>query len=952
MFSLRVPVATYRLQFNRQFCFRHAQELVAYLHRLGISDLYASPIFKARRGSQHGYDITDPLHLNPELGSEADFETLVQKLKQNQMGLLLDIVPNHMATSSENPWWMDVLENGRCSPYAPFFDIYWDSSRNTAENRVVLPILAGPYEQALENQEFTLALEDTGLSVCYHSYKLPVDIKSYALVCAYRRETLEAALGSDNPSFQQFNQLMDTFERLSSSTSLDYRKAREQYQERQSIKQAFQNMVNTSTKIKTFLLQNIAIFNGKKGDRGSFYLLDKLLEQQVYRLAFWKTAREQLNYRRFFDINDLIGIRVEEPEVLEATHALILQLIQEEKVTGLRIDHIDGLYDPVQYLSRLQHHIALEAKEPDRPTGFYLIVEKILAGDQSLPLEWQTCGTTGYDFIKMVNALFIDSKGLASIDATQSRLTGLKTVFDDVVYEKKNQVIKELFPSEIRILENYLSQLAQHDHTAATIASRELKQVLIEVTACLPVYRTYTQTLEVSDRDQSYLEHAFKEARRRNPAMEVAALDFLRRLLFLDFPNYLTLEQKETGLHFVMRWQQFTGAVMAKGFEDTALYTYNRLISLNEVGGDPGSVSLSIDEFHRYNLNRQLHWPYTLNATSTHDTKRSEDVRARINVLSEIPEEWDRHLSLWSEWNQSKKQRINGLLVPELSIEIFLYQTLIGTWPLHKEEVPEFKQRLKAYIVKVAREAKTFTNWLSPNLDYEDALITFLASILERFKQNDFLEDFLIFEKQIAYYGALNSLAQVLLKITSPGIPDFFQGTELWNLSLVDPDNRRPVDFKQRRELLDDLIQQETMGRQSLIQQVLNSWEDGRVKLYSTYKALNARIYYRDAFLDGQYLPLKAAGQRQEHVVAFIRHKGGKWLLVVIPRLLTKLVNVGTIPVGREVWGDDLLVLPEEVPEHWLNIFTGEKLTVSSARNILPLYTILSTFPVALLKSM
>jgi len=790
MLELRIPIATYRIQFNRQFRFKDAQELVPYLSRLGISDLYASPIFKARRGSSHGYDVTDPTSLNPELGTEKSFKALTRELGQQGMGLLLDIVPNHMAAIPENPWWRDVLDKKQNSPFAAFFDMDW--------------------------------------------------------------------------------------------------------------------------------------------------------------LSFGGTRGKSTGHRRFFDIGDLIGIRVEDIPVFEATHSLVFRLIANRQVTGLRIDHIDGLYDPLEYLLRLQQHIKETGKNPD----FYIVVEKILSSDEAIPEEWPVFGTTGYDFVNMVNALFVDNRGAQDLDKIYSRFTGSQVTFDDVVYEKKRQVINELFPSEMKALGRRLAYLAHQNSRITNLSPEALTKAITEVTACLPIYRTYIRTIEVSARDKLYLERALEEARRRNQDMDAVTLDFLKRVLTLDFPHSYTSEQKETWLSFVLRWQQLTGAIMAKGFEDTALYGYNHLVSLNEVGGDPGSSGMSVDDFHRWNLSRLASWPHTLNTTSTHDTKRSEDVRARINVLSEIPQEWEKHLIRWHQWNQPKKCKVNGMFVPEENIEILIYQTLLGAWPLFPDEVSEFKERLKAYMVKAVREAKVYTSWLSLDSDYESALIAFLESILETAKQNEFLEDFLPFEKQIAFYGAINSMAQVLLKITLPGVPDFYQGMELWDFSLVDPDNRRPINFERRKELLEELIQQEDKGQKALVQQVLNSWEDGRVKLYVTYKALNIRNSYKDLFRSGEYIPLKVEGQKQEHVCALARRQGETWVIIAIPRLMTKLTDTGKLPVGREVWGSDLLLLPRGAPERWLNIFTVETLEVSSTGKGIALYSVLNTFPVALLKSL
>jgi (1->4)-alpha-D-glucan 1-alpha-D-glucosylmutase len=779
--SLRIPTATYRLQFNAGFRFEDARRLVPYLHRLGVTDLYASPILKARKGSRHGYDVTDPSRLNPELGTEAEFEALARELEGRGMGLLLDIVPNHMAASLENPWWADVLEKGRESPYAAFFDIDWDAP-----------------------------------------------------------------------------------------------------------------------------------------ERG-----------------------KEISYRRFFDISDLVGVRVEDPRVFEATHELILRLVEEGRVTGLRIDHIDGLYDPLGYLYRLQRRI--KGGKGGRPLGFYILVEKILAGDEVLPAEWPVLGTTGYDFLNALNALFVDGEGIKAVDEGYSRFTGAKPDFAGLVYQKKKQVVRELFADEVRALADDLARL-----TPPGLSAEEMTKALIEVTACLPVYRTYIRAAKVFPQDRLYLEQAAWEARSRNKVL-AGALGFLENMLTLDFPADLSPEEKEGWLQFVLGWQQWSGAVMAKGFEDTALYTHHRLLSLNEVGGDPVHSGLTTDDFHHFNRSRLAHSPHSLSATSTHDTKRSQDVRARINVLSEIPREWEEHLIRWSRYNKLKKREVNGLAVPEPNTEVLLYQTLLGAWPFYREELPEFKQRLKDYMVKAVREAKSFTSWLEPEPEYEAALLDFVGSILETSPRNLFMPDFLRFQKKIAHYGFLNSLSQLLLKVASPGVPDFYQGMELWELSLVDPDNRRPVDFKQRAKLLGGLIRREAKSQPVLIKSLLESWEDGRVKLYLTYQALNFRRSHIQLFRDGDYFPLEIRGQRQGHVCALGRGKAGSWALAVVPRLLTKLVGAGDLPLGEPVWGDDWLVLPDGAGREWHNVLTGETINVSGAARGLPLSRVLSLFPVALL---
>jgi (1->4)-alpha-D-glucan 1-alpha-D-glucosylmutase len=501
--------------------------------------------------------------------------------------------------------------------------------------------------------------------------------------------------------------------------------------------------------------------------------------------------------------------------------------------------------------------------------------------------------------------------------------------------------MEQLFPGELAALSKQLAQLSR-----TATAETSLTAALIEVTANLPVYRTYIRDFKIPTRDRIYLETAFREAARRSPGVE---MDFLRRVLFLDFYPGLNTEQKKAWLHFVLRWQQWTGAIMAKGFEDTTLYNYNYLVSLNEVGGNPDLKSVSPEIFHHFNKERRENWPHTLNTTSTHDTKRSEDVRARINVLSELSGEWREHAMRWHQWNQPMKRTVAGQPVPEPNMEYLLYQTMVGAWPLSAEDVPDFSMRLKEYAIKAVREAKVFTSWPSPNQPYEAALTVFLDNILDN-SNIEFLNDFLNFQEKIAWYGALNSLGQVLLKITSPGVPDFYQGAELWDLSLVDPDNRRPVDFNRRMEMLDELIRREEAGEQSaLAGQLFESWSDGRLKLYVTYRALNTRRSQPDLFRKGDYTPLLITGQQSAHICAFARRRDDTWTLTIVPRLLTSLVPPGRPPSGRQVWADDLIRLPAAAPEHWYNIFTGEGLSVTGPTGTLAIRNVLKSFPVALL---
>jgi (1->4)-alpha-D-glucan 1-alpha-D-glucosylmutase len=923
---MRVPIATYRVQLNRDFRFADARALAPYLSALGISDLYCSPIYKARPGSSHGYDVTDPLHLNPELGTEEEFDELVQELERNGMGLLLDIVPNHMAASPENPWWMDVLENGAGSPYAAYFNIEWHPAvaKGGLENKVLLPILGGPYGAVLENQELTLALDERGFFVRYYDRRLPLDPKSYGMILSHRLEPPGPA--------PEIAGLLEAVENLPPRSGAFRKRIEQRRRSQEIIKRRIWELYNANPRIKAFLDENLRQFNGVKGNPRSFDLLDQLLAEQAYRPAFWRLATERINYWRFFDVTDLVGIRTEDPEVFRATHALICRLASRGKISGVRIDHIDGLYDPLGYLRRLQGCL-----------HSYAVVEKILLADDELPPEWPVSGTTGYDFLNAVNGVFVDAAGLAKLDRVYAEFIGAEVSFPETVYEEKKRVIGELFRGELRVLWNHLGGLAEQDRHARDLSPKELVEALVEVTACLPVYRTYIRDFTVSPQDRRHIEQAIAEAARRNPGISGPIFDFLRRVLLLESPHQMTEEQREARLRFVMRWQQFTGPVTAKGLEDTALYVYNRLVSLNEVGA--GGRPATVESFHEFNCARQRSWPFTLNTTSTHDTKRSEDVRARINVLSEIPEEWGRRVQRWSRWNRARKPLFGGAPAPDPNEEYLLYQTLLGAWPLDPEEAPAFRQRLKSYMLKATREAKVHTSWIHPDPEHESALQTFVDRILDSSANSEFYKDFLRFQKAVAYYGALASLAQVVLKIASPGVPDFYRGSLKWDFSLVDPDNRRPVDFSKWGNEFEQVTKLPPAGLPAAVQEFLLHWEDGRIKLFVTQRCLQFRKENLGIFTEGEYLPLFASGSKAEHVLAFARRKAEAWALVAVPRLVARLCRPGRPPIGRRRWGAGAIALPEQAPVFWRNVFTGETLKGRTLR----LAAVFSRFPVALL---
>ena len=951
----RIPVAVYRLQFHQGMRFEDARALIPYLKDLGISDLYASPILQARRGSTHGYDVTDPTRLNPELGTEEEFDNLSRQLQAHGIGVLLDIVPNHMAASSENPWWMDMLEEGPGSAYAAYFDVDWHPPSRFLDNRILLPLLGTAYAEALENRQLTLSFEDGGFFIRYFDTKLPVAPKGYRQILEHRLEKLKETLRPESTVFQEFEGILSAIDRLPERAALLAEKAGERRLNLSAIKERLQNLYKSSEEVRRFIEQNVWVFNGKKGVPASFRFLDRLLSDQPYVISFWRNTNEGINYRRFFTITDLVGVRVEDPLTFDAMHSVVLRLAERGLVTGLRIDHIDGLRDPAGYLRRLQERLApgngqSAANGQPAPVPFYVVVEKILAACEPLPRDWPAHGTTGYDFLNYLNGIFVDQLQMDALDKIYTRFGGLQIPYDDLVYEKKKQVMENLLAVEMNTLGRRLSLLAEQDRYARELPRGDLARALLETIACLPVYRTYIRSFEVGKTEARYIESALANAQQRNPGLNAACFDFLRQVLLLKPGPQLFPEQREARLAFVMRWQQFTGPLMAKGFEDSLLYVYNRLVSLNEVGGFPNSPGVSVCAFHEFGQRRQKRSPHALNATTTHDTKRSEDVRARINVLSEIPEEWERHLVRWRRWNESQKHAVNGTLVPTANEEIMLYQTMLGAWPLQPEEMSKLKQRLQDYMIKATREAMVHTKWTVPNEKHEKAILDFISSIMKKGEENEFLADFLGFQKNIAFYGALNGLAQVLVKTAFPGVPDFYQGSELWDLRLVDPDNRGPVEFTKRIELLQELCG-DRQAPPADIDELLTHWEDGRIKMFAVCKALGFRMANPALFTNGDYIPLQAAGNKKENVLAFARRLRNAWALTAVPRLSTKLVSVGQAPIGKEVWGTNMLLLPRNAPKDWSNVLTGEKLSSqeSEGESYLYLRDALRTFPVALL---
>jgi (1->4)-alpha-D-glucan 1-alpha-D-glucosylmutase len=868
-----------------------------------------------------------------------------------------------MAAGPDNPWWVDLLENGPSSPYAPFFDIDWKPAAGNTRNQVVLPILGKPYHEVLESGELVLTLDEAGLNVRYYDYRLPLEVKSYDMVLSRTLASHQSRAGSAGPHLNQLPTIIAAIEGLSPYDATGPQDLAARHRSTRRIKEQLLDRSKHTPEFSRYLEQALALFNGKPGgkpggepgDPASFDRLHQLLCRQPYRLLYWKTGRDRLNYRRFFDIAGLAGVRVEDPRVFAATHSLALRLAREGKIEGLRLDHIDGLYDPAGYLRRLQEELPSGDNGPDqrsaRDSGqnFYVVVEKILSHDETLPPDWPVAGTTGYDFLNALNGVFVDREGFATLENGYHRIIGSSASFEDVVYSNKKRAIHDLFGPEFRNLTRSLAHLAEPDRYADDLPDGELARALIEVTACLTIYRTYHHGDAISSQERGFIGRAVAEARRRSTGLEQRALDFVQRVALGEYLEGSGPEQPAHWDRFVARWHQVTGPVMAKGLEDTSLYTYNPLVSLNEVGGTPTAERLSIAAFHQHNARQQRDWPHSLNATASHDTKRSEDVRARINVLSEIAEAWTRRLRRWISWNRASKRPVAGRTLPDVNLEVLLYQTLLGAWPLAPGQVPQFKTRLMPYLIKAAREARTHTSWISPDPDYEDALVQFVEAILEESNDNRFLTDFLKFQKIVACYGALNSLSQTLLKITSPGVPDFYQGMELWDFSLVDPDNRRPVDFGGCAEALDRLPDGAAGEPVPNLEGLLRSWEDGRVKLYVTHQALRIRHELPELFKRGEYIPLPASGDRKDQVCAFARRLGDAWALIAVPRFYTRLVRKGRLTWDSGVWGGGTLVLPENSPQMWDNVFTGSSVSTLPATRELPLSTIFKSLPVALL---
>src|SRR5579871_99205 len=952
-----VPNSTYRLQLNGRFTFNDAESITGYLHSLGITDCYVAPFLMAKRGSMHGYDVVDHSKFNPEIGSAEDFYHFSDTLRNREMGLIVDVVPNHMCISDpRNSWWWDVLEAGPHSPYARWFDIDWAPPKPDLINKVLLPVLGDQFGRVLENQELAIVYDRGAFSVAYYDNRFPLTPPSWPLLTAPVLLALKQQLSPQHPSVMELESILTGISHLPFAAQISEATVHELHREKQVIKARLAKLVEEDDSVRQLIDVSIRAVNGRKGESSTFDTLEKLLSLQFYRLSHWRVAAAEINYRRFFDINDLAAIRVEDPEVFNAVHSLIFDLIRQRRVSGIRVDHPDGLYDPLRYFQDLQEGCRTAGRLDGQP--FYVICEKILIGDEELRNNWAIEGTTGYGFLNFLNGLFIDRSKKRVFDRLYRTFTGCSSTYEDLLYQSKRLVLQVSMSSELNVMARELDRISEQYRWSRDFTLESLHAALLEVIACFPVYRTYTERDALPDaEDQRHILAAIDHAKRRNRATSESVFDFICSVLLHQDPEGLSEAGKSQRRHFVMRLQQFTGPVMAKGLEDTAFYRYYPLASVNEVGGDLTKFGTSLAFFHAKNLIRLRGWPNALLATSTHESKRGEDVRAITNVLSEIPGDWYRALRSWRETNRRRRSEIAGATVPSANDEYLFYQTLVGAWPLKtttEGEHREFVARIEQYMQKAAREAKVNSSWIHPNDAYEDALRSFVRQALDRSERNDFLNAFTEFRCPVGFAGMWNALAQVLIKTTAPGVPDFYQGSELWNLTLVDPDNRQPIDFSLRCRLLDQLDRAADRDVPQLVDRLVQNMADGLIKLYITSRALRFRRANRQIFEHGAYIPLRAAGKQQAHVISFSRVLGRRQVIVVTGRFFLGLGVGPARPTGDAAWSETFLPLrPEWRNREYRDLFTQASVKPEDrdGRFVFPLGRVFEQLPLALLVS-
>ncbi len=976
--SARVPRATYRVQLQPAFGFEAAAELVDYLDTLGISDLYTSPFFKAVSGSLHGYDLVDPNRLNPELGSPEAFDDLTRRLHARGMGLLLDFVPNHMGVAQgANAYWTDVLENGPSSIHAPMFDIDWAPLKSELARKVLLPVLDAPFGKALERGDLRPAFEDGAFVVELHGAKLPLDPRSFLLILGPLLPGLIAELGEESDAVLELRSVITGLAHLPAVDDTRRDKSAERRREKEILKRRLAALAAGSPAVEAAVSARMVALAGKQGDPRSFDELEALLDKQAYRLGYFRVAAEEINYRRFFDVNELVAIRVENPAVFAETHRLLFELLAAGTVTGLRVDHPDGLWEPSRYFSRVQRGVFLDrarladadpallerlaerydrqaAERPLRP--LYIVAEKILARGEELPADWAIDGTSGYDVAALLGGVFVDRSTEREMTRIYEHFVASRPELSALIHDGKRLILATALAGELNVLAHALNRLSERNRHTRDFTLGTLTTALREVCSCFPVYRTYVgeETTELAPGDRAAIGVAIRLARRRDPTTDASVYDFVRSVLLRELPDAIAEADRRLFFPFVMKLQQLTSAVMAKGVEDTAFYAYNRLVSLNEVGGEPDRFGVDPSELHRENLDRLARWPRSLLTTSTHDTKRSEDVRARISVLSEIPGAWEGALLSMARAARPFKTARDGPAAPDANEEILLYQTLLGTWPDGLVRAPAaYVERIAAYLRKATKEAKINTAWVDADPAYDAAVERFVRGILgDGERAEAFREALLPLARKVAFFGRWSSLAQLVLKLGSPGVPDFYQGNELWDDSLVDPDNRRLVDFASRRRALDELVARRDEGV-TLARELGREAADGRIKLFVTWVGLQVRRRFPEAFAERSgYVPIHAEGEARDHVVAFARTSGETVILFVVARLVARRLGGHVAPPTGAVWADTHLVLPPQLsPARYRDGFTGVVLEVDDGDGsaTIPLDRALAELPFALL---
>ena len=887
---LRVPCSTYRLQLHKGFTFDDAAEVVEYLSALGVSHVYNSPYLQAAPGSTHGYDVVSHQRVNVELGGAAAHERFCGKLSEVGLGQVLDIVPNHMSLGRENSFWWDVLENGTASRYASFFDIDWQPQEERLRDRVLAPVLSDQYGRVLHAGGIKVARHGSAFQVEVAGQTFPV-APAWSLPIILSRAAEYARSNT-------LNFLSASFRRLPAPEYGDRRTILARHRDKTVLFGLLSRLCNEEPEVREAIDRTIAELNANEDE------LDEFLNQQHYRLAYWKTAGQQLSYRRFFDVNSLVGLRVEREYVFEETHALVLEWLRTGVLDGVRIDHPDGLRDPLAYLKRLR----------ERAPEAWIIAEKILEPGEFLRESWPIEGTTGYDFLNAVGGVLVSPQGMAELNTIYGQFTGQPTEFQPVAHEKKINVTQEALGSDVNRLTSLLVEICESNRDRRDYTRAEMRRAIREMAACFPVYRTYVvpEREEITDEGRAYISQATECAKQKRQDIDGDLFDFIRDVLTLVVKGKQESE-------FLLRFQQFTGPVMAKGVEDTAFYCYNRLTSMNEVGNDPGRDGTSVQEFHQYCETMQRTHPLTMTTVATHDTKRSDDVRARLAVLSEMPGKFGAAINRWSRMNSGfRTGGSGGASMPDRNAEYLYYQSLIGAWPLPVD-------RAQGYMLKAVREAKQQTSWVANNREFEDALLAFIEKTLSH---GPFLQELQQFVDKVKEAGRVNSLAQTLIQHTAPGVPDLYQGAELWDLSLVDPDNRRPVDYALRRRLLEEL---RSMNGESIAARIMARADEGLPKMWTIYQALQLRREKKEWFgANAAYTPLMVDGAKRDHVIAYLR---GDSVATIVPRLTVKLLGT---------WRDTVVRLPEG---RWSNRLTGGDVEGGkvSVRGLL------REFPVALL---